>query len=54
MSRRKKHSINVNDLGLNESIRKIEKLSKCIEEIDRLVIELGKEGIEIRLKIELK
>lgn len=55
MSKRKKHSpININDLGLSESIKKIERIANCLEEVHKLVLELKKEGIDIGIEIKLK
>ena len=46
-------SINIEDLGLNETFEKIERLAALIEEINAVMEDLRTEGIDVNIKIEL-
>lgn len=46
-------AIQIEELGLNDTFEKIERLATLLEEINRIVEELGREEIDIHFKIEL-
>jgi len=46
--------IQIDELGFNDTFEKFDRLADLIEELNQIVDELKEEGIEIKLKIELK